>query len=53
MYSVINWCSAQYKQGNDCVVQSVAPSVRVLVSHCQLHVDYYLTEFVIIAITQV
>ena len=46
-------CSTQYKQGNAFVVQSVALSVTVVVSHCPLCVDYYLTEFAIIAIIQV
>ena len=39
-------CS-EYNLGNACVVQSVIPSVRVLVSHFLVHVDYYLTELAI------
>ena len=38
------FCSVQ---NNTCVVLSLAQSVRVLVSHCPLHV-YYLTEFAIL-----
>ena len=45
-FIILLFCSVQ---GNACVVQSVAPSVRALVSHCPLHVDYYLTEFAILA----
>ena len=35
------FCSVQ---ANACVVQSVAWSVSLLVSHCPLHVDYYIIQ---------
>ena len=41
-FVILSFCLVQ---GNACVVQSVAPSVRVLASPCLLHVDYHLTEF--------